>query len=92
MWNLLDPRAGATHLKIKRKKKVFKLWENLSPGRTVLFGVATYFLFLFIKGKIKEEQKPIRTPVRKKWFAKHESGSRDQVTYWEGTSCEVVPL
>ena len=50
------------------------------------------FYFYFIKGKIKQEQKPLLIQVGKNQSAKHESWSGDQVTYWEGTSCEVAPL
>ena len=36
-----------------------------------MFGVATYFLFLFLKrGKLSKNKNPLMTPVRKKWFAK----------------------
>ena len=50
----MDPTRSmgcSASLKKIKIKKVFE--ENLSPKRMVLFGVATYFLFLFIKGEIK---------------------------------------
>ena len=51
----VDPtRSTGRHdslLKRNKMKKVSKFWENTSSGGTVFFGVATYFLFLFITGK-----------------------------------------
>ena len=32
------------------------------------------------------------TQYGKSSLQKLDSGSQDQVTYWEGTSCEVAPL
>ena len=51
VWTLPDPRPADSLL--KRKKKIFEFWENPSPRGTILFGVATYSLFLFIMEKIK---------------------------------------
>ena len=33
--------------KRRRKVGVFEFWKIRPPGETILFGVATYFLFLF---------------------------------------------
>ena len=59
-------------------------------------GVATYF-YLFLKGKTSKNKTPRWTPdfvFLEKLSAKKkpESGSGDQVTYWEGTVKTVAPL
>ena len=63
-------------LTIFKKKKVkwkadFRVLKNFSQWGTVLFGVATYFLFLFLNGENWSKNKnPIMTPIRKKRYAK----------------------
>ena len=43
----------------------FRLLKNSSQWGTVLFGVATYFLFLFLNGKtLSKNKNPSMTPVR----------------------------
>ena len=47
-----DPRVGVTRfLKSKEGKCVFGFWKIRTRRGTVLFGVATYLLFLFYKGE-----------------------------------------
>ena len=37
----------------------------------VLFGVATYFLFLFLNGEnLSKNKNPNMSPIRKKWYVK----------------------
>ena len=65
----------------------------------VLFGVATYFSFLFYEGENQvRTKKPPKDSMlgkekkKKSGPRKLESRSGDQITYREGTSCEVAPL
>ena len=65
----------------------FEFWKIHPRGGTFFFGVTTYFLFLFLSG---ENQVIIKTPndsrLGKSGLRKLNSGSGDQVTYWEDTS------
>ena len=58
----MDPtRSTSRHdslLKRKKMKKVYEFWENSSPRRTVLFGVATYFYFYLLWGKSSKNKTP----------------------------------
>ena len=67
---------------MKKEKLVFSSFGKSIPQEEQFYLESSLtFYFYFIKGKIKQEQKPLMTPVRKKWFTKHEFGSGDQVTY-----------
>ena len=59
----------------------------------ILFGVATYFLFLFFNEEnLSKNKNPSMTQVSKNGMRKLDSGFGDLVTYQEGTSREVAPL
>ena len=50
-----------------RKNVVYKFWKIHPDKGRFSFGVATYFLFLFLKwGKLCKNKNPSMTPVRKK--------------------------
>ena len=54
-----------------RKSVVFEFWKIHPNKGRFLFGVATYFLFLFLKwGKLSKNKNPPMTLVRKKRSAK----------------------
>ena len=54
-----------------RKSVVFEFWKICPQWGIVLFGVTTYFLFLFLKWrKLSKNKNPSMTPVKKKWSAK----------------------
>ena len=59
-------------LSLAWRKSGFWVLENSSLMRAgFLFGVATYFLLLFLKwGKLSKNKNPLMTPVRKKRTAK----------------------
>ena len=96
------PIHGPARLAFKMEGKcerkcglIFEFWKIRSKGGTVLFGVATYFSFLFYEGEKPSKNK--KTPKdsmlgKKSGPRKLESRSGDQITYREGTSCEVAPL
>ena len=68
-----DPPTGTT-CELKQmmwRKSGFQVLKNLSQWGMVLFGVATYFLFLFLNGEnLSKNKNPNMTLVRKKWSAK----------------------
>ena len=65
------PMRLAIENKINREKMVFKFWKIRPWWGTLLFGVATYFLFLFLKWrKLSKNKNPSMTLVKKKHFAK----------------------
>ena len=70
---LPDPPTSMTR-ELKQmmwRKSGFRVLKNSSQWRTVLFGVATYFLFLFLNGEnLSKNKNPSMTPVRKKRSAK----------------------
>ena len=75
----------------KKEKLVFSNFGKFVPQEERIYLESSLtFYFYFIKGKINPEQKPLMTLIKKKRSAKHEFGSVDQVTYWEGTLCEVA--
>ena len=64
-------RSAWLAIKNMRRKSGFQVLENPSPMRTVLFGLATYFLFLFLKWeKLSKNKNPLMTLVKKKRSAK----------------------
>ena len=69
-----DPPIGATRYFKKKKvkgKADFWVLKNSSQWGMVLFGVATYFLFLFLNGEtLSKNKNPNMTSVRKKWSVK----------------------
>ena len=76
----------------KKKKLVFTSFRKSVPHEKRFCLKSLLVIFILLRGKLSKNKKPLMTPVRMKRYAKHESGSGDQITYWEGTSCEVTPL
>ena len=80
---------------VKRKcGLIFEFWKIRPQGGTVLLWSRHLLLFLFLTGENQvRTKKPLRTPcLEKSGPRKLESRSGDQITYREGTSCEVAPL
>ena len=74
-WIIVDPYpihlpTRLAILKVKGKAG-FRVLKNSSQWRTVLFGVAIYFLFLFLnRENLSKNKNPSMTLVREKWYAK----------------------
>ena len=68
--HLIHRPAWLTILKVKGKAG-FRVLKNSSQWGTVLFGVTTYFLFLFLNEEnLSKTKNPNMTPVRKKQSTK----------------------
>ena len=79
---------------LKVKGKVgFRVLKNSSQWGMILFGFATYFLFLFLNGEnLSKNKNPSMTPVRKKWSAKTRFWVRGSGYLSRRYLTEVAPL
>ena len=96
----VDPTRSISQrdsLLIEKNRVYFQVLENPSPVRNGFFWshhLLFIFIFIFLNGENEvKTKKPLidfsqEKAVHKNWI----SGSWDQVTCWDGTSCEVAPL
>ena len=74
LWTLprsTDWRDSRIKTNMWRKYVVYEFWKIHPDKGRFLFGVVTYFLFLFLKwGKLSKNKNPSMTPIRRKWSVK----------------------
>ena len=86
LWTLTWSTDRRDSLFLKKKSKmeskyVFRFWKIHPRWGTVLFGVTTYFFFLFYKGENQVKTKTLNDQYGKSSLRKLDSGSGDPITY-----------